>query len=65
MALLDYKCLLQKRIVRLIDNQDRLAHTDPIFTKYKILKIEQIIHLQKLVFMFKYLHGTLSSIFQN
>ena len=32
----------QKRIVRLIANSDRLAHTTPLFYQYKILKIADV-----------------------
>jgi hypothetical protein len=33
---------LQKKIIRLINNEQYLAHTDPLFYKSKILKIEDV-----------------------
>ena len=31
--------ILQKKAVRIIDNDDYLCHTDPIFKRYKLLKL--------------------------
>ena len=33
---------LQKRLIRIVDGQPKLAHTDPIFKKLKLLKIKDI-----------------------
>ena len=37
---------LQKKIIRILDNQPRLAHTNPIYSKLKILKLEDIARQQ-------------------
>ena len=34
--------LLQKRAIRLIDNSKVTSHSDPLFLKYKILKIDDL-----------------------
>ena len=41
-TLLEPLLLLQKRIIRLITNQEYLAHTAPLFSKTEILKISDI-----------------------
>ena len=43
--------LLQKRAVRIIDNQHRLAHADPIFHKLKLLKVQDIAKQQLIILM--------------
>ena len=43
--------LLQKRAVRIIDNQHRLAHTDPIFLHLKLLKVNDIAKQQLIILM--------------
>ena len=45
--------LLQKRAVRIIDNSPYLAHSDPLFKKLSILKLNSIYKLSCLVFMYK------------
>lgn len=44
---------LQKRIIRTITSSDFLAHTNPLFLKTKILKVEDVYLLQLGIFMFK------------
>ena len=51
--------LLQKRAVRIIDNAGYRDHTTSIFRKYKLLKLEDIIHLQTCILMYKADKGTL------
>ena len=43
--------LLQKRAIRILDNQHRIAHTAPIFRELKILKVGEIAKQQLLVLM--------------
>ena len=43
--------ILQKRVVRIIDNQHRLAHSDPIFKDLSILKIKDIARHQLITIM--------------
>ena len=52
---------LQKRAVRMIDGEHRLAHTAPIFKKLKILKLRDIGKQQMLLLMHRKLKGTLPS----
>ena len=46
---------LQKRAVRFITQSKYLAHTDPIFIKLNLLKIQDIFKLNQLKFYYKYL----------
>ena len=42
----------QKKIVRILDNQPRLAHTDPIYLKLKILKVKDIAKQQAIMVLY-------------
>lgn len=53
--------LLQKRVVRMIDGADRLAHSSPIFRKYQILKIHDIVGFSKIKILHSFLLGSLPS----
>ena len=44
---------LQKKAIRVIAKQKYNAHTDPLFKKYKLLKIEDIFKTQSLKFLHK------------
>ena len=50
---------LQKRAVRIIDGQPRLAHTSPIFRKLKLLKLRDLGQQQMLLLLFRKLNGSL------
>ena len=56
---------LQKRAVRLIDNSKSMSHSDPIFLKYNILKINDMVDFNQAMFMFKYTNGLLPDSFEN
>ena len=56
---------LQKRAVRFITQSKYLAHTDPIFIKLNLLKIQDIFKLNQLKFYYKYLTKSLPDYFQN
>ena len=56
---------LQKRAVRFITQSKYLAHTDPIFIKLNLLKIQDIFKLNQLKFYYKYLIKSLPDYFQN
>ena len=43
--------ILQKKVVKVIDDQPSLSHTSPIFAKLNILKIEHIVFHQILILM--------------
>ena len=55
---------LQKRSVRLITASKYNAHTDPLFKSLQILKLEDIVKTQELVFFYKFVNGPLPSYFQ-
>ena len=57
--------LLQKRAIRIITNSNYLSHTDPIFHRLKTLKIQDIHTLQTGIFMYKYSHNQLPTLFHN
>ena len=48
---------LQKKAIRVIAKQKYNAHTDPLFKKYKLLKIEDIFKTQSLKFLHKQKKG--------
>ena len=49
---LDRILLIQKRVIRIINHKDRLAHTDELFYSNKILKINDLYHLRLGCLMF-------------
>ena len=51
--------ILQKRVIRIIDNQHRFAHANPIFKKLGLLKVQDIAQQQLLTVMLRKLHETL------
>ena len=51
--------ILQKRAIRVIDGQHRLAHSDPIFKSLEILKVKDIAKQQLLTVMHKKFIGGL------
>ena len=57
--------LLQKRAIRNITNSSYLAHTEPLFHRLKTLRIQDIHTLQTGIFMYKYTHDQLPSLFQS
>ena len=57
--------LLQKKAVRICTNSSYITHTNPLFHKLKVLKINYINVLQTGTFMFKYIHNSLPQAFNN
>ena len=53
--------VLQKRAVRLIDNQSRLAHTDPIFRQLGLLKVNDIAKQQLIILMHNKIKSSIPS----
>ena len=51
-CLLNKLFLIQKKIIRIIDGQPRLAHTNPIFQKLNILKVKDIAKQQAIVVLY-------------
>ena len=50
---LDSLYLLQKKAIRIVNNSEYLAHTDPIFESLGILNIYQVFKLNCVLFMYK------------
>ena len=50
---------LQKQSIRIITNSNFFAHTEGLFRRMKILKIEDMFDLKQLIFYKKFLHGLL------
>ena len=57
--------LLQKRAIRLCSGSDFLAHTNPVFCRFKILKVNDLNTFQVAIFMFKYINKQLPSSFND
>ena len=62
---LDDILLLQKKAVRICTHSSFLEHTDPLFNKLKVLKIDDINELQTAIFMFKHSKNVLPLNFSN
>lgn len=56
---------LQKRIMRIIAGSSYSAHTDPLFTHYRVLKLDQIKQKQINEFMHHYIFKTLPKKYNN
>lgn len=54
---LDSLFITQKKLMRVMSNSQRYAHTDPLFKNYKLLKVNDIIKLQTLLFIHKALYS--------
>ena len=61
--LLNRVLILQKRAIRIINNVPPLTHTDPLYKKFKILKVSDINKLQVAVFMYSYFKNILPQTF--
>jgi len=42
-----------------------MSHSDPLFLKYKILKINDLVYFNQAIFMYKYTHKLLPASFEN
>jgi hypothetical protein len=49
--------IMQKKIVRSISNVDINTHTEPLFVKLNVLKIEDIYKMEICKFMYNYING--------
>ena len=45
--------MLQKRTVRLIENAKTVSHCDPLFLKYRLLKLNDMSDFNQATFMYK------------
>ena len=50
-SLINKLFILQKKAVRIIDNQPKIAHSNPIFAKLKLLKLKDIAKQQSILLM--------------
>ena len=57
--------MLQRKVVRLICNADRLAHTNELFKELYILKFPEFVQYKTAILMFHLFHGTLPIHLQN
>ena len=64
-TLLDRLLLLQKKALRIICGVSPCSHADPLFVRYKILKIKDLFFFQLGQFMFNYNTNALPSIFDS
>ena len=55
-SLISKLIVLQKKAIRIIDNQTRIAHSNPIFVKLQLLKLKDIVKQQSILVM----HGVFS-----
>ena len=62
---LDDLNILQKRAIRTICNESRLAKTDPLFLENKLLKLDDLYAFQLGQFMFNYNNNLLPSAFKD
>ena len=60
---LDPLVKLQKRAIRVVAGVDWLAHTAPLFTKLKLLRLDQIYVYYVELFMFRFHHNKIPIIF--
>ena len=64
-----FKCsslkVIQKKVIRTITCSKYNAHTDPLFKKMGLLKVEDIFTIAKIKFYFRYLNQTLPVNIQN
>ena len=58
-------CIIQMKVVRLICNADRLAHTNELFKELYILKFPEFVQYKTAILMFHLFHGTLPIHLQN
>ena len=58
-------CIIQRKVVRLICNADRLAHTKELFKELYIMKFPECVQYKTAMLMFNLFHGTLPIHLQN
>ena len=58
-------CIIQRKVVRLICNADRLAHTNELFKELYILKFPEFVQYKTAILMCYLFHGTLPIHLQN
>ena len=58
-------CIIQRKVVRLICNADRLAHTNELLKELYMLKVPEFVQYKTAIFRFHLFHGTLPMHLQN
>ena len=61
----DSICKLQKKVIRIICLSKYNTHTEPLFKKLKVLKVNDILQLQELKFYYKFVRVKLPVYLQN
>ena len=61
----DRICKLQKKVIRVICLRKYNAHTEPLFKKLKVLKVNDILQLQEFKFHYKFVRVKLPVYLQN
>ena len=56
---------LKKKAIRAVDNSTFKAHSNPLFSKLKVLNLDNTYKLSVLTFMHGYFHDNLPSSFHN
>ena len=62
---LDPLLKMQKKVIRIITNSVKYSHTDPLFSRLKMMKLSQLYMYSVQQFMYKYHHSLLPDIFQD
>ena len=57
--------ILQKRAIRLISSSNFIAHTEPLFKSFNLLKLRDIVNANIYKFYHKHINSKLLSYFQN
>ena len=57
--------MIQKKAIRIITASSYISHTEPLFKRLNLLKVEDILTLQELKFYYKYNEGALPIYLQN
>ena len=57
--------IIQKRAIRLITGSNYIAHTEELFIKLGLLKVQDILKLRLLKFYYKLCYGTLLDYFNH
>ena len=58
-------CIIPRKVVRLICNADRLAHSNELFKELDILKFPEFVHYKTAILLCNIIHGTLPIHLQN
>ena len=57
--------MIKKKKIRIITASSYISHTEPLFKRLNLLKVDDILTLQEVKFYYKYNEGALSIYLQN